>query len=71
MNNSHWVRDIKNNTSNFINDQKFLKKKLSCQGGYGAFSFAHAQIEHVYQYIANQEIHYRAYTYKVEYIDFL
>ncbi|MBX2939618.1 MAG: IS200/IS605 family transposase [Ferruginibacter sp.] len=71
MNISDLVRDIKNNSSNFINDQKFLKKKFAWQGGYGAFSYAHSQIENVYQYIANQEIHHRKNTFKEEYIDFL
>ncbi|HRN79395.1 MAG TPA: IS200/IS605 family transposase [Ferruginibacter sp.] len=71
MNISDLVRDIKNNSSNFINDQKFLKKKFAWQGGYGAFSYAHSQIQNVYQYIANQEIHHRKNTFKEEYIDFL
>ena len=71
MNISDLVRDIKNNSSNFINDLKFLKKKFAWQGGYGAFSYAHSQIQNVYQYIANQEIHHRKNTFKEEYIDFL
>jgi putative transposase len=68
---SDLVRDIKNNSSNFINDQKFLKCKFSWQKGYGAFSYAHSQIDRVYQYIANQEEHHRKKTFHKEYIDFL
>ena len=68
---SDLVRDIKNNSSNFINEQKFLKTKFSWQEGYGAFSYAHSQIENVYQYIANQEEHHRKKTFRQEYIDFL
>ena len=71
MNISELVRDIKNNSSNFINEQKFLKSKFSWQEGYGAFSYAHSQIENVYQYIANQEEHHRKKTFKEEYIEFL
>ena len=56
---SDLVRDIKNNSSNFINEQKFIKGKFSWQEGYGAFSYAHSQIENVYQYILNQEEHHR------------
>ncbi len=56
---SDLVRDIKNNSSNFINEQKFLKGKFSWQEGYGAFSYSHSQIENVYRYIENQEEHHR------------
>ena len=52
---SDLVRDIKNNSSKFINEQNFIKGKFSWQEGYGAFSYAHSQIENVFQYIANQE----------------
>ena len=68
---SELVRDIKNNSSNFINEQKFIKGKFSWQEGYGVFSYAHSQIESVYQYIANQEEHHKKKTFKDEYIDFL
>jgi putative transposase len=68
---SDLVRDVKNNSSNFINEQKFIKGKFSWQEGYGAFSYAHSQIENVYQYIANQEEHHRKKTFKEEYLGFL
>lgn len=65
------IRDVKNNSSNFINEQKFIKGNFSWQQGYGAFSYAHSQIENVFQYIANQEEHHRKKTFKDEYIGFL
>lgn len=65
------VRDIKNNSSNFINEKKFVKGKFSWQEGYGAFSYGHSQIETVYNYILNQEKHHAKKTFKEEYIDFL
>lgn len=68
---SELVRDIKNNSSNFINEQKFIKGKFSWQEGFRAFSYAHSQIENVYQYIANQEEHHRKKKFKEEYLDFL
>jgi REP element-mobilizing transposase RayT len=68
---SDLVRDIKNNSSRFINEQKFIEEKFSWQEGYGAFSYAHSQIENVYQYIANQEQHHRKKSFKDEYLDFL
>ena len=68
---SDLVRDIKNNSSNFINEQGWVKGKFSWQEGYGAFSYAHSQIEQVYQYILNQEQHHSKRSFKEEYLDFL
>ena len=65
------VRDIKNNSSKFINEQKFIKGKFAWQEGYGAFSYAHSQIDNVYQYILKQEEHHQKKTFKEEYLDFL
>lgn len=68
---SDLVRDIKNNSSNFINDKKFVKGKFSWQEGYGAFSYSHSQIEKVYNYILNQEEHHQKKTFREEYIGLL
>ena len=68
---SDLVRDIKNNSSNFINENKWVKGKFSWQEGYGVFSYSHSQIDKVYRYIANQEAHHEKKTFKDEYIDFL
>jgi putative transposase len=68
---SDLVRDIKNNSSNFINEQKFLRNHFSWQEGYGAFSYSHYDLDKMYQYIANQEEHHRKKTFKEEYLKFL
>jgi putative transposase len=68
---SDLVRDIKNNTANFINDKKFLRGKFSWQEGYGAFSYGHSQLNAVYDYILNQEGHHKKQTFKEEYVEFL
>ena len=68
---SDLVRDVKNNTSNFINDQKFVRGKFSWQEGFGSFSYAHSQIGQVYKYILNQENHHLQKTFKEEYLEFL
>lgn len=65
------IRDIKNNSSNFINENKWVKGKFSWQEGYGVFSYSHSQIDNLYRYIANQEAHHQEKTFKDEYIDFL
>ncbi len=68
---SDLVRDIKNNSSKFINERKFVKGKFSWQEGYGGFSNSHSQLDRVYQYIKNQEEHHRKKSFREEYIDFL
>lgn len=68
---SDLTRDIKNNTSNFINDHKWVKGRFNWQEGYGAFSYSHSAIENVYNYILNQEQHHAKQTFKDEYLDLL
>jgi REP element-mobilizing transposase RayT len=68
---SDLVRDIKNNSSNFINENKLVKGKFSWQEGYGAFSYSHSHIQQVYDYILNQEEHHRKRTFKAEYFELL
>ena len=68
---SDLVRDIKNNSSKFINERRFVKGKFRWQEGYGAFSYSHSQIQNVYDYILNQEKHHKRKTFREEYLDFL
>ena len=68
---SDLVRDVKNNSSNFINEHSWIKGRFNWQEGYGAFSYSHSQIETVYNYIQNQEQHHKQQTFKEEYLDFL
>ena len=68
---SDLIRDVKNNTTNFINEKKWISGKFFWQEGYGVFSYAHSQIETVYDYIHKQEEHHRKKTFREEYIDFL
>lgn len=68
---SDLVRDIKNNSTNFINEQNYLKEKFSWQEGYGAFSYSHSQIKDVYKYVLNQEQHHKSISFKNEYIALL
>ena len=68
---SDLVRDIKNNTTNFINESGYLKKKFSWQEGFGAFSYSQSSVNNVYNYILNQEEHHRKKTFKKEYLKML
>ena len=68
---SDLIRDVKNNSSRFINENKFVKGKFSWQEGHGSFSYSHSQIEDVYNYILNQEEHHKRKTFREEYLKFL
>ena len=68
---SELIRDIKNNSSNFINEHNWVEGRFSWQEGYGAFSYAHSQIPAVFEYIQNQEQHHRTKTFRDESVDFL
>jgi putative transposase len=68
---SDLVREIKSNSSNFINKRNFLAGKFEWQEGYGAFSCSHSQVEKVYNYILNQEEHHKKKNFQEEYLSFL
>jgi len=68
---SDLVRDVKNNSTNFINERHFVNRKFFWQEGFGAFSYSHSQVMGVYDYILNQEEHHVKKTFKEEYIDLL
>ena len=68
---SDLVRDIKNNSSNFINDNAWLKNHFSWQEGYGAFSYSESQFGKVIDYIKNQKQHHQKRTFRQEYLGFL
>jgi putative transposase len=68
---SDIVRDIKANSSKWINDKGFVKDKFQWQEGFGAFSYAQSQVDNVIAYINNQEQHHQKKTFKDEYLDLL
>lgn len=65
------IRDIKCNSSKWINERGFVLGHFSWQEGYGVFSYAQSQVENVYNYIKNQEEHHKKKTFREEYLDFL
>ncbi|MBK6836490.1 MAG: IS200/IS605 family transposase [Bacteroidetes bacterium] len=68
---SNLVKDIKVNSTKWINEKKFVIGKFQWQEGFGAFSVSQSQISKVATYIDNQEEHHKKTTFKQEYIDFL
>lgn len=68
---SDLVRDIKANSSKWINEKQFVNGKFEWQTGFGAFTVSQSGINNVIAYIKNQEEHHKKKTFKEEYIDFL
>jgi putative transposase len=56
---SDLVRDVKNNSTKFINEKRWVAQKFSWQGGFGAFSCDHRDVDRVVAYIQNQEEHHK------------
>ncbi|HRF99540.1 MAG TPA: IS200/IS605 family transposase [Bacteroidia bacterium] len=68
---SDLVRYIKAGTSNFINQQHWVRGKFNWQEGFGAFSYSKSQIDSVIKYILSQEEHHKKTTFREEYFDLL
>lgn len=68
---SDLMREVKANSSKWINERGFLPVKFEWQGGYGAFSYRKRDVKGVINYIERQEIHHLKTTFMEEYIEFL
>lgn len=68
---SDLMRDIKANSSKWINEKKFVKGKFQWQEGFGAFSYSQSQIDVVIKYIEQQKQHHSKKSFKGEYVDLL
>jgi REP element-mobilizing transposase RayT len=65
------VRDIKSDSSEWINKKNLARGKFAWQEGYGAFSYGHSQLDTIVRYIENQEKHHRRRSFRDEYLTFL
>ena len=68
---SSLVRDIKANSSKFINKKEWIAGRFEWQTGFAAFSYSHSQLDTVVRYIKNQEAHHSHQTFREEYLTFL
>ena len=68
---SDLVREIKSNSSKWINEKKFSKHKFEWQEGFGAFSYGKSDLQKIINYIKNQEEHHKKVTFLEEYKEFL
>jgi len=68
---SDLVRDVKANSSKFINEKRWVVGKFSWQEGFGAFSYSQSQLDSIASYIKNQEKHHSKKTFREEYLELL
>ena len=68
---SDLVRDIKANSSRWINENMLVQGKFEWQRGFGAFSVCPANLNIIIAYIRNQEEHHKQTTFREEYLEFL
>ena len=68
---SGLVRDIKANSTNYINERKLVLGKFEWQKGFGAFTYSKSQMKGVIRYIEQQEKHHKKKTFKEEYLELL
>jgi REP element-mobilizing transposase RayT len=68
---SDLVREIKSESSRFINENKLSPFKFYWQESFGAFSYSRSHRDNVIKYIQNQQIHHRKLSFKEEYVGFL
>src|ERR1035437_491399 len=65
---SDLVRDVKANSSRFINEMRWVAGRFSWQEGFGAFSYSHSQLSGVINYIRDQVRHHARKTFREEYL---
>ncbi len=65
------IRDVKANSSKWMNEQSEVINLFEWQKGYGAFTVSYSHLESVQDYIRNQEEHHRKKTFQEEYVEFL
>jgi len=68
---SDLVRDVKANSSKFINEKHWVMGRFFWQEGFGAFSYSRSQLGTVIRYIENQQIHHNKKSFRDEYIALL
>ena len=68
---SDIARDIKANSSRFINEKGWIKGKFNWQEGFGAFSYSENDLNRIVNYILNQEEHHTKRSFQNEYLELL
>lgn len=68
---SDLMKQVKQDSSLWINKKGIVNGRFSWQAGYGAFSYSKSQLPGVIRYIQNQKEHHKSVTFQDEYVKFL
>jgi len=68
---SDLVRDVKSDSTEFINKKQFVRGRFYWQEGFGAFSYSRSQLDAVGKYVLEQEAHHANRSFKEEYVSLL
>lgn len=68
---SDLIRDVKANSTKWINEQDFCKHFFRWQEGFGAFTYSISQLDNVINYIDKQEERHKTKSFKSEYLSLL
>lgn len=68
---SDLMKQVKQDSSKWINNKGVINGKFSWQAGYGAFSYSKIELPRVIKYIQNQDEHHKKMTFQEEYIKLL
>jgi putative transposase len=68
---SDLIRDVKSDSSEFINRKRWIRGRFNWQEGFGAFSYSHSHLDSVVAYIRNQEKHHAKKSFRSEYLTLL
>lgn len=68
---SDLMKQVKQDSSKWINQNGIASGTFSWQQGYGAFSYSKSQLPRVIKYIQNQQEHHKMKTFREEYLALL
>lgn len=65
------MKQVKEDSSKWINQKKLSRGRFSWQSGYGAFSYSKSEIPTIIRYIENQQTHHQSKSFLEEYQEML
>ena len=68
---SDLMKQVKQHSSKWINENSSSRVKFSWQEGFGAFSYSKSDLPKIIEYIKNQETHHKRFSFIDEYTNLL
>jgi REP element-mobilizing transposase RayT len=68
---SGLMKTVKAKSSLYINNLSLTVERFEWQEGYDVFSYRQRDIDMIYKYIQNQEVHHQKQSFRDEYLDLL